>query len=82
VRIETDVMDPGKPRQNVTNPSINGMFRAERPSVDRFRTRREAQVIIEAWRRHCNTVQLHPSLGYLTPHEFKRDHPSIKDHPN
>jgi putative transposase len=75
VRIETAIIDPAKPRQNGTNQSINGMFRDECLSVYSARTRREAHVIIEAWRRHCNTVRLRSSLGYLTPHEFKRDHP-------
>jgi hypothetical protein len=30
----------------------------------------EAQVLIEAWRRHFNTVRPHSSLGYLTPAAF------------
>lgn len=80
--IETAIIDPGKPWQNGTNESLNGKFRDECLSVEWFRTRREAQVIIEAWRRHYNTVRPHSSLGYLTPHEFKRDHPPIHDHPN
>ena len=81
-RIETAFIDPGKPWQNGTNESFNGKFRDECLSVEWFRTRREAQVIIEAWRQHYNTVRPHSSLGYLTPHEFKQDHPPIHDHPN
>ena len=80
-RIETAIIDPGKPWQNGTNESFNGKFRDECLSVEWFRTRREAQVIIEAWRRHFNTVRPHSSLAYLTPHEFKLHHP-IHDHPN
>jgi putative transposase len=79
--IETAVIDPGKPWQNGTNESLNGKFRDECLSIEWFRTRREAQVIIEAWRRHYNAVRPHQSLGYLTPFEFKQHHSSIHDHP-
>lgn len=51
-RIETALIDPGKPWQNGTNESFNGKFRDECLSVEWFRTRRETQVIIEVWRRH------------------------------
>ena len=36
-----------------------------------FRSRREAAVIIEAWRQHYNAVGPQSSLNYMTPHEFK-----------
>ena len=80
-RIETALIDPGKPWQNGTNESFNGKFRDECLSVEWFRTRREAKVIIEAWRQHYNAVRPHSSLGYLTPHEFKQHHPLIQDQP-
>ena len=80
-RIETAIIDPGKPWQNGTNESFNGKFRDECLSVEWFRTRCEAQVIIEAWRKHYNAVRPHSSLDYLTPHEFKQHHPPIHDHP-
>lgn len=80
-RIETAIIDPGKPWQNGTNESLNGKFRDECLSIEWFRTRREAQIIIEAWRQHYNAVRPHSSLGYLTPFEFKHQHPSIHDHP-
>jgi len=80
--IETAIIDPGKPWQNGTNESFNGKFRDESLSVEWFRTRREAQVIIEAWRQHYNAVRPRSSLGYLTPHEFKRHDPTLHDYPN
>jgi putative transposase len=80
VRIETAIIDLGKPRQNGTNPSIKGMFRDGCPSVDGLRARREAQGIIEAWRQHYNTVRPDSSLGHLTPLDFRRDPPSMQDH--
>jgi transposase InsO family protein len=48
----------------------NGKFPDECLSLEWFRSRAEAKVIIEAWRRHCNEVRPHSSLDYLTPHEF------------
>lgn len=80
--IETAIIDPGKPWQNGTNESFNGKFRDECLSVEWFRTRREAQIIIEAWRRHFNAVRPHSSLAYLTPHEFKLHHPPVNEQPN
>jgi len=80
--IETAIIDPGKPWQNGTNESFNGKFRDECLSVEWFRSRREAQVIIEAWRRHFNAVRPHSSLAYLTPHEFKLHHPPVNEQPN
>ena len=44
-------------------------------------TRRAAQVIIEAWRKHHNAVRPDSSLDYLTLYEFKQHHPPIHDHP-
>jgi putative transposase len=80
--IETAVIDPGKPWQNGTNESFNGRFRDECLSIEWFRTRREAQVLIEAWRQHYNAVRPHSSLDYLTPLEFKQHHPPISDQRN
>ena len=39
-------------------------------NLEWFRSRAEAKVIIETWRRHYNEVRPHSSLGYLTPNEF------------
>ena len=68
--IETAPIDPGKPWQNGTNESFNDKFRDECLSLEWFRSRAEAKVIIEAWRRHYNDVRPHSSLGNLTPREF------------
>ena len=69
--IDTAHIDPGKPWQNGTDESFNGKFRDECLNVEWFRTRPEAAVVIEQWRRHYNDVRPHSSLGYLTPTEFK-----------
>ena len=68
--IDTALIDPGKPWQNGTNESFNDKFRDECLSLEWFRSRPEAKVVIETWRRHYNEVRPHSSLGYLTPKEF------------
>ena len=67
----------GRLRQNGTDESFNGKFRDECLSVEWFRSRREAKVIIETWRQHYNLVRPHSSLDYRTPVEFRRHHDSI-----
>jgi putative transposase len=71
-RIDTALIDPGKPWQNGTNESFNGKLRDECLNVEWFRNRREAKIIIESWRQHYNAVRPHMSLQYLTPLEFKQ----------
>ena len=68
--IDTALIDPGKPWQNGATESFNGKFRDECLSLEWFRSRAEAKVVIESWRRHYNEVRPHSSLGYLTPAEF------------
>ena len=72
--IETALIDPGKPWQNGADESFNGKLRDECLSLEWFRSRTEARVVIENWRRHYNAVRPHSSLQYLTPLEFKRQH--------
>jgi putative transposase len=71
-KIETALIDPGKPWQNGTDESFNGKFRDECLSLEWFRNRAEAVAVIETWRRHFNDVRPHSSLRYMTPEEFKR----------
>lgn len=73
-RIDTAHIEPGKPWQNGTNESFNGRLRDECLNVEWFRSRREARILIEAWRQHYNAVRPHMSLGYLTPAEFGQQH--------
>ena len=73
-KIESVHIDPGKPWQNGTNESFNGRLRDECLNVEWFRTRSEARIVIEAWRRHYNEVRPHMSLNYLTPIEFHQQH--------
>ena len=70
--IDTAAIDPGKPWQNGTNESFNGKFRDECLSMEWFRNRVDAKIMIESWRQHYNEVRPHSSLGMLTPAEFKK----------
>lgn len=74
--IKTARIDPGKPWHNGTSESFDGKFRHECLSLEWFRSRAEAAVVIGAWRRHYNAERPHSSLNYLTPHEFKQQHPA------
>lgn len=65
--IESALIEPGKPWQNGTCESFNGKFRDECLSVEWFRSRDEARVVIEQWRRHYNEDRPHSGLGNLTP---------------
>ena len=61
---------PGKPWQNGLNESFNGKLRDECLNAEWFRSRAEARVIIEDFRKHYNEVRPHSSLGYQTPAAF------------
>ena len=60
--IGTALIDPGKPWQNGVGESFNSKFRDECLSVEWFRSRAEAKVVIETWRRHFNDVRPHSGL--------------------
>jgi putative transposase len=68
--IGSALIDPGKPWQNGATESFNGRLRDECLSLEWFRSRAEAKVVIERWRKHDNEVRPHSSLGYLTPAAF------------
>jgi putative transposase len=70
--LDIALIDPGKPWQNGTAESFNGKFRDECLSMEWFRNRVEATVVIEQWRQHYNDVRPHSSLGNQTPAEFRR----------
>jgi putative transposase len=60
--IESALIEPGKPWQNGTCESFNGKFRDECLSIEWFRSREEARVLIEQWRRHYKRASQHPSV--------------------
>jgi len=70
--IDTAHIDPGKPWQNGSNESFNGKFRDECLSMQWFKNRIDAKILIEEFRREYNEVRPHSSLGQLTPLQFKQ----------
>lgn len=67
VAVKTLYIQPGSPWENGYNESFNGKLRDELLNGEIFYTLKEAQIIIEQWRRHYNTVRPHSSLGYRPP---------------
>ncbi|SDB74368.1 Integrase core domain-containing protein [Belnapia rosea] len=53
--------------ENGYNESFNGKLRDELLDRGIFYSLREAEVLIERWRRHYNTVRPHSALGYRPP---------------
>ena len=67
VGAKTAYIAPGSPWENGYVESFNARFRDELLDGEIFYSLREAQVIIESWRRHYNTVRPHGSIGYRPP---------------
>jgi putative transposase len=68
VGAKTAFIEPGSPWENGSCESFNARFRDELLDAEVFYLLREAQILIERWRRHYNTVRPHSSLGYRRPH--------------
>ena len=64
---ETIYITPGSPWENGYCESFNGKLRDELLNGEIFYTLKEAQVVIESWRRYYNTVRPHSALGYRPP---------------
>ncbi len=67
VGARTAYIEPGSPWENGYVESFNGKLRDELLDCEVFNTLREAQVLIEQWRQHFNTVRPHSALGYRPP---------------
>lgn len=67
VGVETLYITPASPWENGYNESFNGSLRDELLNGEIFYSLAEAKVLIEAWRKHYNTVRPHSSLGYRPP---------------
>jgi putative transposase len=64
---KTAYITPGSPGENGYIESFNARLRDELLNGEIFYSLHEAQIIIESWRRHYNTVRPHASLGYRPP---------------
>ena len=67
VGARTAFIAPGSPWENGYIQSFNARLRDGLLNGEIFYTLKEAQVLIEAWRRHYNTFRPHGSLGYRPP---------------
>jgi transposase InsO family protein len=67
VGARTAYIEPGSPWENGFIESFNARLRDELLNGEIFYSLREAQIVIESWRRHFNTVRPHGSLGYRPP---------------
>jgi putative transposase len=64
---QTAYIEPGSPWENGYCESFNSKLRDELLDGEIFFSLAEAQVLIEAWRRHFNAVRPHSSLNYRPP---------------
>jgi putative transposase len=67
VGAKTAYIEKSSPWENGYVESFNGKLRDELLNVEVFNSLREAQVLIENWRRHYNTIRPHSALGYRSP---------------
>jgi len=67
VGAKTAYIEPGSPWENGYCESFNSKLRDELLNGEIFYTLKEAQIVIEKWRRHYNTARPHSSLGYKPP---------------
>jgi putative transposase len=67
IGVKTAYIEPGSPWENGYNESFNGKLRDELLNREMFYSLKEAQILIEQWRKHYNEVRPHSSLGYRPP---------------
>ena len=67
VGAKTAYIEKSSPWENGYVESFNGKLRDELLNVEIFNSLREAQILIENWRRHYNTIRPHSALGYRPP---------------
>jgi transposase InsO family protein len=67
VGARTAYIEPGSPWENGYIESFNARFRDELLNGEIFYTLREAQIAIEEWRRHYNSIRPHSALGWKPP---------------
>lgn len=64
---KTAYITSGSPWENGCVESFNARLRDELLNGEIFYTLKEAQIIIEGWRRHYDTVRPHGALGHRPP---------------
>ena len=67
VGAKTAYIERGSPWENGFVESFNARLRDELLDGEIFYSLKEAQIVIERWRVHYNTIGPHSSLGYRPP---------------
>jgi putative transposase len=67
VGAQTAYIEPGSPWENGFCESFNSKLRDELLTIETFTSLREAEVLIESWRRHFNAIRPHSALRYTAP---------------
>ena len=67
VGAKTAYIEPGSPWENGYVESFDARLRDELLDGEIFYSLPEAQIVIESWRRHFNTIRPYESLGYKPP---------------
>ena len=75
--VRTPFIEPGSPWENGYSDSVNGKLRDELLDREVFYTLQGAQVLIEWWRQHYNTIRPHSALGYPPPAPETRAWPPL-----
>ena len=65
--VQTQYIEPGSPWENGYCESFNDKLRDKLLNGELFTTLKEAEIVIENWRRHYNTRRPHRSLGGRPP---------------
>lgn len=71
-QVGTIYIRPGSPWEQAYIESFHDKLRDECLNRELFGSLREAQVILEQWRKEYNQARPHSSLGYLTPEEYAK----------
>ena len=67
VGAKTLYIEPGSPWENGYCESFNGKLRDELLNGEIFYSLKEAQIVIEQWRKHYNTIRPHSAIKYRPP---------------
>ncbi len=65
--VRSSFIEPGRPWENGYDGSFNGKLRDGLLNGEIFSTLKEAKVLVEQCRIHCNTIRPRCSLGYRLP---------------
>lgn len=67
VGAQTLYIEPGSPWESGYCEGFNSKIRDELLNGEIFYSLKEAQILIEQWRNHYNTLRPHSALGYRPP---------------